>query len=266
MTNSKNENPREAIDDVRPRSVDEIRRMKGTDPIAMLTVYDYPTARTLDDCGLDILFVGDSLAQTELGLASTADIGLEQMLHHLGAVARGVKKTHLLADLPFGSYATPELAMDGARRLLDAGAMSVKLEGPRYGVVEHLTGNGVPVMGHVGLLPQTARRYLRQGTKADSAARIVKQAERLEKAGCYSIVLEFMSHETAATITDLVGVPTIGIGAGSACDGQVLVSSDMLGQYESVPSYAKKYADLHAATTEAAMHYRDEVKRRTFPG
>jgi 3-methyl-2-oxobutanoate hydroxymethyltransferase len=240
--------------------------MKGVDPIAMLTVYDYPTARTLDQCDLDILFVGDSLAQTELGLASTADIGLEQMVHHLAAVVRGVKETHLLADLPFGSYATPELAMDGARRLMDAGAMSVKLEGPRYEVVEHLTQNGVPVMGHVGLLPQTARRYLRQGTKEDSAARIVKQAEKLEAAGCYAIVLEFMAHETASRITEQVGIPTIGIGAGSACDGQVLVSSDMLGQYESVPSYVRKYADIHGATTQAAIQYRDEVKKRTFPG
>ena len=239
--------------------------MKGVEPVAMLTVYDYPTALTLDSCGLDILFVGDSLAQTELGFSSTADIGLEQILHHLAAVARGVKETHLLADLPFGSYSTPELAMDSARRLMDAGAMSVKLEGPRYEVVEHLTQNGVPVMGHVGLLPQTARRYVRQGTKPESADRIVKQASKLEVAGCYAIVLEFMSYETASRITGKLGIPTIGIGAGTSCDGQVLVSSDMLGQYDSVPSYVKKYADLHAATVDAATRYRDEVKQRKFP-
>ena len=248
-----------------PKTVAALREMKGVEPIAMLTVYDYPTAMALDACDLDILFVGDSVAQTELGLSSTADIGLDQMLHHLFAVARGVKRTHLLADLPFGSYETPEMALEGAKRLLDAGAMSVKLEGPRYDVVELLTANGVAVMGHVGLLPQTARRYRRQGTKVESAARIRKQASQLESVGCYAMVLEFMSHETAETITADLTIPTIGIGAGPACDGQVLVSSDMLGQYESVPSYVRKYAHLYEATKKAGAAYREEVKRRCFP-
>ena len=240
--------------------------MKGVDPIAMLTVYDYPTACALDTCGLDILFVGDSLAQTELGLASTSDIGLDQMVHHLGAVARGVKKTHLLADLPFGSYETPAVALEAAGVLIKAGALSVKLEGPCYKAVEHLVQNDVPVMGHVGLLPQTARKYLRQGTKVDSAARILGQAQRLESAGCYAIVLEFMSHETAQTITDDICIPTIGIGAGAYCDGQVLVSSDMLGQYESVPSYVRKFAHIYEATVAAGQQYRKDVKKRNFPG
>lgn len=248
------------------KSTEEIRAMKGVDLIAMLTVYDYPTACALDTCGLDILFVGDSLAQTELGLESTSDIGLDQMLHHLGAVARGVEKTHLLADLPFGSYDTPEIAQAAASALMEKGAASVKLEGPRYKVVEHLTRNGISVMGHVGLLPQTARKYRRQGTKVDSAARILEQARRLESAGCYALVLEFMSHETALRITDSVNVPTIGIGAGPHCDGQVLVISDMLGQYESVPSYVRKFAHLYETTVAAGQQYREEVKRRIFPG
>jgi 3-methyl-2-oxobutanoate hydroxymethyltransferase len=240
--------------------------MKGVDPVAMLTVYDYPTARALDTCDLDILFVGDSLAQTELGLSSTADIGLTEILHHVKAVARGVTQTHLLVDLPFGSYDTPDLAIQTGREVTAAGADSVKVEGPRYDVVERLTGEGIPVMGHVGLLPQTARRYLRQGTRVGSAARILEQAQRLEAVGCYSIVVEFMSHETARNITDKLAIPTIGIGAGSHCDGQVLVVSDMLGQYESVPSYVKKFAHLYETTVEAGRQYRDEVKQRTFPG
>lgn len=248
------------------KSTDDIRAMKGVDPIAMLTVYDYPTARALDTCDLDILFVGDSLAQTELGLSSTADIGVTEILHHVKAVSRAVTQTHLLVDLPFGSYDTPDLAIQAAREVKGAGADSVKLEGPRYDVVERLTGDGIPVMGHVGLLPQTARRYLRQGTKVDSAARILEQAQRLEAAGCYAIVVEFMSHETARSITDKLSIPTIGIGAGSHCDGQVLVISDMLGQYESVPSYVKKFAHLYETTVEAGKQYRDEVKQRTFPG
>ena len=247
------------------KTTDDIRAMKGGDLIAMLTVYDYPTALALDTCDLDILFVGDSLAQTELGLASTADIGLEQMLHHLGAVARGVKATHLLADLPFGSYETADQALEGARQLIEAGANSVKLEGPRYEVVEHLVSNGVDVMGHVGLLPQTARRYRLQGTKVESAARIHKQALRLQETGCYAIVLEFMSHETAESITQTLNIPTIGIGAGPGCDGQVLVSSDMLGQFDKVPSYVRKYAYLNETVAKAARAYRDDVKSGDFP-
>ncbi len=248
------------------KSTDDIREMKSVDPVAMLTVYNYPTAMALDRCGLDILFVGDSLAQTELGLASTADIGLDQMIHHLGAVARGVEQTHLLADLPFGSYDSPGDAYEGSSRLIEGGALSVKLEGPRYKVVEHLVGKGVAVMGHVGLLPQTAKRYRRQGTKTESAARILEQARSLEASGCYALVMEYVSHETARLITESIGIPTIGIGAGPHCDGQVLVISDMLGQYESLPSFARKYANLYETTTSAARQYREEVKSRTFPG
>ena len=248
------------------KSAHDICAMKGKEPVAMLTVYDYPTARALDVCGLDILLVGDSVAQNELGLERTSDLSMEMILHHVRAVARGVQETHLLADLPFGSYERPEDALVSARALLDAGANSVKLEGPRFEVVEHLTTAGVPVMGHVGLLPQTARRTVRQGTKPESAARIGLQAERLAETGCYAIVLEFMSHETARTITEGVSVPTIGIGAGQACDGQVLVITDALGQHEKVPSFVRKYASLFEVTVDAGKRYRDDVKKGRFPG
>jgi len=231
----------------------------------MLTVYDYPTARALDGSGLDILLVGDSVAQNELGLERTADLSLEMMLHHVRAVKRGVERTHILADLPFGSYGKPAEALTSALALMDAGANSVKLEGPRFEVVEHLVGAGVPVMGHVGLLPQTAKRTVRQGTKPESAARIEQQAIGLANSGCYAVVLEFMSHDTARSITDRVDVPTIGIGAGPGCDGQVLVISDMLGQHESVPSFVQKYASLYEVTVDAASRYREDVKQRRFP-
>ncbi len=240
--------------------------MKGREPVAMLTVYDFPTARALDASGLDILLVGDSVAQNELGLERTSDLSLEMMLHHVEAVARGIESTHLLADLPFGSYENPEDALASARALIDAGANSVKLEGPRVEVVERLVAADIPVMGHVGLLPQTAKRTVRQGTKPESAARIGRQAERLADAGCYAIVLEFMSHQTAQDITARVDVPTIGIGAGSECDGQVLVITDVLGQHESVPSFVRKYADLFEVTAKAARRYREDVKERRFPG
>ena len=231
----------------------------------MLTVYDYPTARALDTCDLDILFVGDSVAQNELGLDRPAELSLEMMLHHLKAVARGVESTHLMADLPYGSYKGPEDALVSALALVDAGANSVKLEGPRFDVVGHLTDAGIPVMGHVGLLPQTARRYVRQGTKPESAARIIDQAVGLVEAGCFAIVLEFMSDKTARSITSEVDVPTIGIGAGQACDGQVLVITDMLGQHENVPSFVRKYAHLFEVTVDAAKRYRDDVKMGHFP-
>jgi 3-methyl-2-oxobutanoate hydroxymethyltransferase len=238
--------------------------MKGTERVAMLTVYDYPTALALDQAGLDILFVGDSLGQVELGLERTSDVTMTMMRHHVSAVARGVTATHLLADLPYGSYDDPEEAMTSARTLLDAGARSVKLEGPRYDIVRHLTSRGIAVMGHVGLLPQTARRYVRQGTKEESADRIHHQATCLVEAGCYAIVLEFMSQSLASRITADVGVPTIGIGAGPSCDGQVLVITDMLGQLQQVPSYVKKYGTFYEETVRAGMAYCADVKAGRF--
>lgn len=232
----------------------------------MLTAYDFPTARALDWCGLDILLVGDSLSQNELGFDKTSDIDLSMMCHHLEAVARGVENTHVLADLPYHTYETPEAAVLSARVLIDSGAKSVKLEGPRYDVVRAIRAEGIDVMGHVGLLPQTARRFVRQGTKPESAVRIARQAAGLEKAGCYAVVLEFMSVHTAREITELVGIPTIGIGAGEGCDGQVLVITDMLGMHEKVPSFVKKYASFFEEMVRAASQYRDDVKARRFPG
>ena len=239
--------------------------MKGRSRVAMLTVYDYPTACALDRCGLDILFVGDTLGQVELGFEQTSDVTMEMMLHHLSAVRRGIGETHLLADMPHGSYSEPALALESAMRLLEAGADSVKLEGPRYRVVEHLVANGVQVMGHVGLLPQTARKYRRQGTKRGSAARIEAEAEALVEAGCYAVVLEYIPSELARRITSSIRVPTIGIGAGPDCDGQVLVVTDMLGSYPDVPSFVKKYAHLYEEILRAGEAFREEVKAGAFP-
>ena len=247
------------------RTAQDIRAMKGRSKISMLTVYDYPTACALDRCGLDILFVGDSLGEVELGFDRTSMVTMEMMLHHLAAVRRGLKKTHLLADLPYGSYSEPEQSLENARRLLEGGADSVKLEGPSYDVVGHLVENGVDVMGHVGLLPQTARRRVRQGTRKSSAKRIESEAAGLASAGCYAVVLEFVSAALARQITSSIPAPTIGIGAGSHCDGQVLVVADVLGLCPEAPSFAKKYAHLHEAIVRAGKAFRDEVKEGVFP-
>jgi 3-methyl-2-oxobutanoate hydroxymethyltransferase len=247
------------------KTAEDIRATKGQSKIAMLTVYDYPTACALDRCGLDILFVGDTLGEVELGFERTSKVTMEMMLHHLGAVRRGVKETHLLADLPYGSYAAPEQALENARQLLEAGANSVKLEGPRYDVVEYLVAHGVDVMGHVGLLPQTAQRYVRQGTRKSSAARVESEAVGLARAGCYAVVLEYVPTELAQRITPAIPAPTVGIGAGPHCDGQVLVITDMLGLFPRVPSYVRKYAHLYEAIVQAGEAFRDEVKEGLFP-
>lgn len=247
------------------KSARELRDMKGRRKVAMLTVYDYPHARILDSCGLDILFVGDTLGEVELGFDRTSSVTMEMMLHHLGAVRRGVEETHLLADLPFGSYESPDQAILNARRLLDAGADSVKLEGAHSDVVEQLSSEGVDVMGHVGLQPQTARRYVRQGTKETSAQRIMGEARLMDAAGCYALVLEFMPFALAQEITQAISIPTIGIGAGPACDGQVLVLNDMLGLFDTVPRYVKKYAEMQKTVSDAGRAFARDVQEGTFP-
>ena len=248
-----------------PLGAQDIRGMKGRQKVAMLTVYDYPHASILDGCGLDILFVGDTLGEVELGMDRTSDVTMDMMLHHLGAVRRGVTRTHLLVDLPFGSYETPESALVNARRLLSAGADSVKLEGPQPEVVAHLSSAEVPVMGHVGLQPQTARRYVRQGTKEKSADRIQREARLMDEAGCYALVLEYIPFALAGEITEAISVPTIGIGAGPNCDGQVLVLNDMLGLFDRVPRYVKKYARLYETVAEAGTTFARDVRKGGFP-
>jgi len=247
------------------KSVSDLRDMKGRQKLAMLTVYDFPHAQILDTCGLDILFVGDTLGEVELGFDRTSSVTMEMMLHHLGAVHRAVSHTHLLSDMPFGSYATPEAALANAQRLLDAGADSVKLEGSHAEVVRHLTSHGIGVMGHVGLQPQTARRYVRQGTKEASAKRILKEAALMDESGCYALVLEYIPFELADRITREISIPTVGIGAGPACDGQVLVLNDMLGLFDEVPRYVKKYARLSEAIAEAGGAFARDVREGAYP-
>ena len=248
-------------------------KKKRGERIVMMTCYDYPSARLLEAADVDILFIGDTLGMTVLGYDSTIPVTMDEMLHHTKAVVRGSSSAHVLADMPFMSYQTsPEDALRNAGRLLkEGGAQSVKLEG---GVrvaetVRFIVDAGIPVMGHIGLTPQSINQlggYRVQGKTPASAVRLVNDAVALEQAGAYAIVLECVPLELAKTITARLAIPTIGIGAGPHCDGQVQVFHDLLGLFDGfVPRHAKRYADLGTQITEAVRAYANEVRQGSFP-
>lgn len=238
----------------------DIRARKGGRRLAMLTAYDYPTALALDASGLDVLLVGDSMGEVELGYDTTRAVSLDMMAHHVRAVRHGVSATHVCADLTAGSYRDPDEAVRSARLLVDAGADSVKLEGGLVDQVRAILADGIPVMGHVGLLPQTAAVYRREGTTPDEADRIAGEARALDEAGCYAIVIEAVPADLASRITAEVACPTIGIAAGRECDGQVLVSTDLVGQLPDTPRFVVPRANVYGIVVEAARAFADEVR------
>lgn len=244
-------------------SADEVRAAKGQRRLAMLTAYDYPTALALDQAGLDLILVGDSVAMVELGYPTTRDATLAMMAHHVRAVRTGAVNTHIVGDLPAGSYETPEEAVASARALVEAGADSVKLEGPRLAEVTAISAAGIPVMGHVGLQPQTATVYRREGTTPTEANRIAREARALEAAGCFALVIEAVPPDLATRITAEVGIPTIGIAAGAATDGQVLVSTDLVGQLPFAPAFITPKANVFATVTQAAREFAADVHGTT---
>ncbi len=244
---------------------DEVRSRKGGPRLAMLTAYDHPVAAALDRAGLDLILVGDSLGEVELGYDTTRVVTLAMMEHHVRAVRNGVRRTHLVADLPADTYRDPSEARRSARALVAAGADSVKLEGAHVPEVRAILSAGIPVMGHVGLLPQTAEAYRRQGTTPESAARIVADARLLDDAGVYAIVIEATDAEVARRVTDAVGAPTIGIAAGDATDGQVLVSTDLLGLNPEPPRFVTPRADLFAQIVRAGEAFGAEVRGGSAP-
>jgi 3-methyl-2-oxobutanoate hydroxymethyltransferase len=241
-------------------------------PITMLTAYDYPVASYLDQAGIDIILVGDSLANVVLGLESTTDVGMIEMLHHTRAVVRAVKNALIVGDMPYGSYQiNPRSAVDNARQFIEAGCRAVKLEwfeGCAQTALA-ISKAGIPVMGHVGLTPQTARGnggMTVRGKDASSARTIIGNAQMLEESGCFSVVLECIPKEVAQAVTRLLKVPTIGIGAGPHCDGQVLVVHDLLGLFSRYqPKFSKKYADLGPLILQAVKQYKQEVTSGRFP-
>lgn len=255
-------------------TVSRVRRCKGRTRLAVLTAYDATTARYMDTAGFPIILVGDSVGMTVLGYDSTLPVTMEDMLHHTQAVMRGVHAALVVADMPFLSFqVTRAQALVHAGRLLkQGGADAVKLEGGaiRAETVQHLVANGVPVMGHIGLTPQSVKAmggYKVQGRSAVDADRLLDDALALTAAGIFSLVLEGMPADLASRITAAVDVPTIGIGAGPDCDGQVLVVHDLLGVETGnvTPRFVKRYAEVGAAMQEAFAAYKREVEGGQFP-
>lgn len=243
------------------------------EPITMLTAYDYPTAMAIDKAGIDSILVGDSLAMVVLGYDNTLPVTMEEMLHHARAVARGAKTALLIGDMPFMSYqVSVEEAVRNAGRFLQQGGMdAVKLEGgrDRADAVRAIVGAGIPVMGHIGLTPQSVHQlggFRAQGKNASAAKRLLEDARILEEAGAFSLVLESVPARLAEYISKHISIPTIGIGAGVGCDGQVLVTHDLLGLFDRfTPKFVKKYANLHDAMNKAFAEYIDDVETKRFP-
>ncbi|NJN49183.1 MAG: 3-methyl-2-oxobutanoate hydroxymethyltransferase [Alkalinema sp. RL_2_19] len=240
--------------------------------ITVLTAWDYPIAQILDQAGIDMILVGDSLGMVALGYDTTLPVTLDDMIHHAKAVRRGVKNAFITVDLPFGTYQeSPEQAVRSASRVLqEAGANAVKLEGgdPAMAMtVAKLVRVGIPVMGHVGLTPQSVQSlgFAQQGKTDAEGDRIMAEALALEQAGAFAIVLEHMPADLAATITSKLAIPTIGIGAGVRCDGQVLVTTDALGMGSWKPPFAKAYANLRETITQAVQEFAAEVRSGQFP-
>ena len=243
------------------------------DRIVMVTAYDAPSGRLADAAGVDLVLVGDSAAMTVLGHDSTVPATMDEMLILTRAVTRGARRPLVVADMPFGSFqVSDERALENAVRFVkEAGADAVKLEGagPSLSRVHALVGAGIPVMGHVGLTPQSATMlggFKAQGRTAEKARQLVTDSLALERAGCFAVVLEAVPAPVAAHVTAALGIPTIGIGAGPDCDGQVLVYHDLLGLYDGpAPRFVKRYADLAAETRRALEAYAGEVRAGTFP-
>ena len=251
----------------------DIKKMKGKTPWAMLTAYDALSASWVEAAGLPAVLVGDSLGMTSLGYESTLPVTMDEMVHHTAAVARGVENALVIADMPFMSYQSSiSYGLENAGRFLkDAGADAVKIEGGsiRAELIEALVENGIPVLAHIGLTPQSVKElggYKVQGTNSEAAQRIMDDAMAVEQAGAFAVVLECVPTELSAQITKALAIPTVGIGAGSSCDAQVLVISDVLGlSRKAVPSFVKPFADLAPQIEEALAAFKAAVESGAFP-
>jgi len=255
-------------------TINQIKEMKPKgEKIVMLTAYDYSTARLVDEAGIPLILVGDSLGMVVLGYESTVPVTIGEMLHHTKAVVRGTKQAMVIGDMPFMTYhvSVEDALRNAARFIQEAGAQAVKLEG---GVtvaekVKRIVDCGIPVMGHIGLTPQSIHQFggfKMQGKTPEAAANLLADAKALEQAGVFAVVLETIPGNLARLITDKISIPTIGIGAGPECDGQVQVINDILGSFtDFVPKHAKQYVKLTDIISKAVTQYRDEVKAGTFP-
>jgi 3-methyl-2-oxobutanoate hydroxymethyltransferase len=252
--------------------VDIAKRYADGERIAMLTAYDFPTAQILDEAGIPLLLVGDSVGQVMLGYETTVRVTMAEMIHHTKAVVRGSSHAMVVGDMPFLSYSTPDEAVDNAGRFLrEAGAQAVKIEGGVRSarIIETLVRAGIPVMGHIGLTPQTINAIGKvrvQGKNRNQARALVADAFAVQEAGAFSMVIELVPEQLAAAITERLSIPTIGIGAGPGCSGQVQVITDLIGLGDFVPRHARPYAHVREAILEAARAYASDVAAGTFPG
>jgi 3-methyl-2-oxobutanoate hydroxymethyltransferase len=254
-------------------SANRIKNMKGKEKITAITAYDYPTAQAVDRTGVDIILVGDSLGMVVLGEKTTLPLTMEIMLHHLKAVRRGTEKALLVVDMPYGSYhiSEQEAIKNAITFVKEGGAESVKIEGVtgKEKIIEKIIISDIPVMGHIGLTPQSINRFggfKIQGKTKESGERLFKEAKKLEELGAYSIVLESIPEELAKDITENISIPTIGIGAGRFCDGQILVLHDLIGlNYDSPPSFVREYANVKGIIEKGVKNYSDDVKNGKFP-
>lgn len=242
-----------------------LRRMKGITAIPVLTAYTCPIAKCLEAGGVPVILVGDTVGMVEMGFDSTRVVTIEHMEYHIGAVRRGAPSTHIIGDLPFNTDVDPKTALKNANRLIAAGADSIKLEGPKYKVIRHLVANGLDVVGHVGLTPQTAQSFAKVGQTEKEAQRVSDEARGIEAAGAFMVVLEHIPSMLGRSITSTLSVPTIGIGAGATCDGQVLVINDVLGIGDYWPPFSKQYAHLSELIVSVAQRFAREVKEHQFP-
>ncbi|HNB51230.1 MAG TPA: 3-methyl-2-oxobutanoate hydroxymethyltransferase, partial [Anaerolineales bacterium] len=248
-------------------------KKRRAEPITMLTAYDYATAMAIDKAGIDSILVGDSLGMVVLGYENTLPVTMEDMLHHCKAVARGAKSALLIGDMPFMSYqiSIPDAVRNAGRFLQEAGMDAVKLEGgrERADAIRAITSAGIPVVGHLGLTPQSVHQlggFRAQAKEAAAAKALLEDALILQEAGCFAIVLEAIPTRLAELVSKQLEIPTIGIGAGVGCDGQVLVTHDLLGLFDRfTPSFVKKYANLHEVMFDAITAYKDDVDRQLFP-
>ena len=239
--------------------------------IATITAYDFPTAALVDEAGVPLILVGDSLAQVMLGYETTVRVTMEEMLHHTKAVVRGTKRALIVGDMPFLSYSTPEDAVANAGRFLrEGGTQAVKIEGGVRSArtIEAIVKAGIPVMGHIGLTPQAINAIGKvrvQGKSREQARQLLADALAVQEAGAFAVVLELVQGQLAAAITERLSIPTIGIGAGAGCSGQIQVITDTLGWGDWTPKHARRYADLHGTILEAVSRYKADVEAGTFP-
>ncbi len=257
------------------QTVASLRRKKEKgQKLVTLTCYDFSTARILDEAGVDLLLVGDSLAMTVLGHPNTLSVTVDEMLHHVKAVSRGAKHAFVVADMPFMSYQTGwmEATKNAGRFIQEGGAQAVKLEGASDGVIEvvrHLVEIGIPVVGHLGFTPQmlnTLGGFKVQGKNLDDVKKLLNDALRLQEAGAFALVLEMVPVEVADLITRQLSIPTIGIGAGNGCDGQILVVDDLLGRYSELsPRFVRRYLDSKTLIQQAVADYAADIQRGDFP-